>query len=157
MFKNPGRGRQAINFTTNVPKILDLKLSSAQIFSENWRWVPPFNEIIFFNHDLFSQIAASEEQASLLTSSLFRKRPLVVIVKRMLHQEIKLRNPQLKFLGQKTPASVKSQNPLVIQVNNSMICFPCYCLLADLKGRATDKLLEGAFFYRRCYRYIVVV
>ena len=35
MFENPRRGRQAINFTTNVPKILDLKSSSKQIFSEN--------------------------------------------------------------------------------------------------------------------------
>ena len=40
MFENSRRGRQARNFTTNVPKILDLKLSSEQIFSENWRWVP---------------------------------------------------------------------------------------------------------------------
>ena len=32
MFENPRRGRQAINFTTNVPKILDLKWSSEQIF-----------------------------------------------------------------------------------------------------------------------------
>ena len=32
MFENPRRGRQARNFTTNVPKILDLKLSSEQIF-----------------------------------------------------------------------------------------------------------------------------
>ena len=32
MFENPRRGRQASNFTTNVPKILDLKLSSKQIF-----------------------------------------------------------------------------------------------------------------------------
>ena len=40
MFENPRRGRQARNFTTNVPKILDLKSSSEQIFSENWRWVP---------------------------------------------------------------------------------------------------------------------
>ena len=40
MFENPRTGRQAINFTTNVPKILDLKSSSEQIFSENWRWVP---------------------------------------------------------------------------------------------------------------------
>ena len=29
-----------MNFTTNVPKILDLKSSSEQIFSENCRWVP---------------------------------------------------------------------------------------------------------------------
>ena len=40
MFENPRRGRQARNLTKNVPKILDLKSSSEQIFSENWRWVP---------------------------------------------------------------------------------------------------------------------
>ena len=40
MFENPRRGRQARNFTTNVPKILGLKSSSEQIFSENCRWVP---------------------------------------------------------------------------------------------------------------------
>ena len=33
MFENPKRGRQAKNFTTSVPKILDLKSSSEQIFS----------------------------------------------------------------------------------------------------------------------------
>ena len=32
MFENPRRGRQARNFTTNVPKILGLKSSSEQIF-----------------------------------------------------------------------------------------------------------------------------
>ena len=32
MFQNPRRGRQARNFTTNVPKILDLKSSSEKIF-----------------------------------------------------------------------------------------------------------------------------
>ena len=32
MFENPRRGRQARNFTTNVPKILDFKSSSEQIF-----------------------------------------------------------------------------------------------------------------------------
>ena len=40
MLENPRRSRQARNFTTNVPKILDLKSSSEQIFSENCRWVP---------------------------------------------------------------------------------------------------------------------
>ena len=39
-FQNPRRGSQARNLTTNVPKILDLKSSSEQIFSENCRWVP---------------------------------------------------------------------------------------------------------------------
>ena len=33
MFENPRSGRQARNFTTNAPKILDLKSSSEQIFS----------------------------------------------------------------------------------------------------------------------------
>ena len=32
MSENPRRGRQARNFTTNVPKILDLKSSYEQIF-----------------------------------------------------------------------------------------------------------------------------
>ena len=40
MFENPRRGKQARNLTTNVPKILDLKSSSEQVFSENERWVP---------------------------------------------------------------------------------------------------------------------
>ena len=40
MFENLRRGGQARNFTKNVPKILDLKSSSEQIFFENWRWVP---------------------------------------------------------------------------------------------------------------------
>ena len=34
MFENPRRGKQARNFTKAVPKILDLKSSSEQIFSE---------------------------------------------------------------------------------------------------------------------------
>ena len=38
--ENPRGGREARNFTTNVPEILDLKWSSEQIFSKNWRWVP---------------------------------------------------------------------------------------------------------------------
>ena len=40
MFENPRRGSQARNFGENVPKIVDLKSSSEQIFSENCRWVP---------------------------------------------------------------------------------------------------------------------
>ena len=40
MFENLRRATQARNFTTNVPKILELKSSSEQIFSENWRLVP---------------------------------------------------------------------------------------------------------------------
>ena len=40
MFENPRRDTQARNFGKNVPKIVDLKSSSEQIFSENCRWVP---------------------------------------------------------------------------------------------------------------------
>ena len=46
MFENPRRGRQARNFTTNVSKILDLKSSSEQVFSENLGWVPLSNWLI---------------------------------------------------------------------------------------------------------------
>ena len=48
-FENPRRGRQARDFTTNVPKILDLKSSSEQIFSENWRWVPLLYEPVILS------------------------------------------------------------------------------------------------------------
>ena len=44
MFENSRRGRQARNFTINVPKILDLKSSSEQIFSENCRSAPLADE-----------------------------------------------------------------------------------------------------------------
>ena len=39
-FENPRRGMQARILTTNVLKILDLKLSLEKIFSKNCRWVP---------------------------------------------------------------------------------------------------------------------
>ena len=40
MFENPRRGGRARHFTTNVPKILALKSSFEQIFSENCRGCP---------------------------------------------------------------------------------------------------------------------
>ena len=46
MFENPRRGRQARNFTTNAPKILDLKSSSEQIFSRKLPLGAP--EILIF-------------------------------------------------------------------------------------------------------------
>ena len=52
MFENPRRGRQARNFTTNTPKILDLKSSSEQIFSRKLRLgapeSSPWNASTFF-------------------------------------------------------------------------------------------------------------
>ena len=56
MFENPRRGRQARNFTKNVPKILDLKSSSEKIFSENWRWVPGGG----YSHTLPIQVCAAQ-------------------------------------------------------------------------------------------------
>ena len=52
--------------------------------------------------------------------------------KLILYQEIKLKYLHLTSLSLKTVVSVKIQNLLVIQVNNNMICFPCYCLLVYL-------------------------
>ena len=47
MFENPRRGRQARNFTTNVPKILVLKSSSEQIFSPKLPLgAPGFSQLI---------------------------------------------------------------------------------------------------------------
>ena len=51
--ENPRRGRQARNLTTNVPKILDLKSSSEQIFSKNCRWVPLVFQLIVAIGELF--------------------------------------------------------------------------------------------------------
>ena len=43
MFENPRRGRQARNFTRNVPEILDLKSSSEQIFPKTDVGCPVFS------------------------------------------------------------------------------------------------------------------
>ena len=57
MFENPRRSRQARNSTTNVPKILDLKSSSEQIFSENCRWVP-LMKIVVYTHATVNVVPA---------------------------------------------------------------------------------------------------
>ena len=48
MFENPRRGRQARNFTTNAPKILDLKSSSEQIFSRKLPLGAPVDRSLLF-------------------------------------------------------------------------------------------------------------
>ena len=57
MFENPRRGRQARNFTTNVPKILDLKSSSEQIFFRKLSLgapaISPVTVCCFFRFRLF--------------------------------------------------------------------------------------------------------
>ena len=47
MFENPRRGRQARNFTTNAPKILDLKSSSEQIFSRKLPFGAPDRTTVY--------------------------------------------------------------------------------------------------------------
>ena len=57
MFENPRRGRQARNFTTNVPKILDLKSSSEQIFSRKLSLGAPENT---FSNSSDSQLCRND-------------------------------------------------------------------------------------------------
>ena len=49
MLENPRRGRQAINFTTNVPKILVLKSSSEQIFSRKLPLGAPAGSLMYID------------------------------------------------------------------------------------------------------------
>ena len=67
MFENPRRGRQARNLTTNVPKILDLKSSSEQIFlaCENIRF-----SSLFAAGDV-SPAAKSEEKRMFSQAKIF--------------------------------------------------------------------------------------
>ena len=46
MSENPRRSRQTRNFTTNVPKILDLKSSSEQIFFRKLSLGAPDNNVL---------------------------------------------------------------------------------------------------------------
>ena len=50
MFENPRRGRQARNFTTNAPKILDLKSSFEQIFSRKLPLGAPESMLVRVKH-----------------------------------------------------------------------------------------------------------
>ena len=74
MFENPRRGRQATKFTTNVPKILDLKSSSEQIFSENCRWVPLKEDIIWLGSPFVTcQYPEGFRRLTSLTSTVARR------------------------------------------------------------------------------------
>ena len=61
MFENPRRSRQPRNFTTNVPKILDLKSSSEQIFCRKLSLGAPD-----FLSDVFVVVAVVAGQAPYL-------------------------------------------------------------------------------------------
>ena len=58
MFENPRTGRQARNFTTNVPKILVLRSSSEQIFSRKLPLGAPAKRDTFFRLKLLANVAA---------------------------------------------------------------------------------------------------
>ena len=55
MFENPRRGRQAKNFTTNVPKILDLK-SSSSLCTAAPSLGAAVHRLIVFRTDIFPKI-----------------------------------------------------------------------------------------------------
>ena len=57
MFENPRRDMQARNFTTNVPKILDLKSSSEQIFFRKLSLGAPDQYYFFGTRTTFIQAA----------------------------------------------------------------------------------------------------
>ena len=76
MFENPRRGRQARNFTTNVPKILDLKSSFEQIFSPKIDVGCPWFTLIAHNTDRRQNHAISR------VSWIEDKRPSVKLMSR---------------------------------------------------------------------------
>ena len=56
MFENPRRGRQARDFTKNVPKILVLKSSSEQIFSRKLPLGAPEEKYCVFRENIVHRI-----------------------------------------------------------------------------------------------------
>ena len=65
MFENPRRGRQARNFTTNAPKILDLKSSSEQIFSRKLSLGAPDYT---YNNDIYEILQTRDHLGNVITS-----------------------------------------------------------------------------------------
>ena len=64
MFENPWRSRQARNFTTNVPKTLDLKSSSEQIFFRKLSLGAPENCLALV--DLKNTIGCLEKKCKMI-------------------------------------------------------------------------------------------
>ena len=69
MFENHRRGRQARNFTTNVPKILDLKSSSEQIFFRKLSLGAPEYENVKLLCFEFMLESAAEQHGLILRST----------------------------------------------------------------------------------------
>ena len=72
MFENPRRGKQAKDFTTNVPKILDLKSSSEQIFFRKLSLGAPVSSSHNYKAPYFSAFTLCSKQKNneILISSL---------------------------------------------------------------------------------------
>ena len=79
-FENPRRGGQARNLTTNVPKILDLKSSSEQIFSKNCRWVPLlyFSYILSLHDVIIAGCSATFWQLLVFRATFLHSRQLIL-------------------------------------------------------------------------------
>ena len=106
MSENPRRGRQARNFTTNVPKILDLKSPSEQIFSENWRWVPPSIRASTFTNVCDSPPFAGGRFVQV------RKRCWVPLLQVTLHCDQQLH-------GEKTPSTKRRKGKVIPSNSNA--------------------------------------
>ena len=65
MFENPRTGRQARNFTTNVPKILVLKSSSEQIFSRKLPLGAPVSSLFVHGANTFLLLTPFGDDAHL--------------------------------------------------------------------------------------------
>ena len=70
MFENPRRGKQARNFTTNVPKTLDLKSSSEQIFSRKLLSANFETHTLQNDFVVFFRLGVKDENGQALFSSL---------------------------------------------------------------------------------------
>ena len=133
MFGNPRRGRQARNFTTNAPKILDLKSSSEQIFSRKLPLGAPVKLVI-------------------LCVLLQSKRPLkllnveVVIFKRRCPLKC-CQGINSKFKSEETSKKKEKQLPLKVQMFSPF----CYQGATNHTIAILMTLLQGRYvWYTTC-------
>ena len=88
MFENPRRGRQVRNFTTNVPKILDLKSTSEKIFFRKLSLGAP----VIGQHTPYYTLEIERKPCG-----YFRSEPDYVTFQRHLHSGKNIKGPQWIF------------------------------------------------------------
>ena len=137
MFENPRRGRQARNFTTNVPKILDLKSSSEQIFSKNCRWVRLlfiFNGrgiLHYFNISKIFPVSVSKIQYNFHQN-------LKKQTNKQTNQKLMSENLWSIFLSVST---IYSSPVILILKDCELLLFICFfCFFWQFKSRKTRKI-----------------